>query len=248
MKPDRREPRPQGADRLRPRTTWRYRRRLRFAYLHGFASGPLTKKGQHLLHAFERAGHPFSLPDLNVPSFAELSLSAMLERVDRLDAEEGDDEGWAFVGSSLGGWLASRWAMLNPTRVPRLLLLCPAFDIAERWPTILPPGAMETWRQGSLRLPDRDGELHALHYRFYEESREQPAFPDVPCPTRIVHGIADDRVPIESSRRYAEERENVSLLEVDDGHDLWASIELIEREALSLAIRASSQPAPHRAR
>lgn len=208
---------------------------MRFAYLHGFASGPLSKKGLHLRAAFEREGLSFSLPDLNAPSFQKLSLAGMIDRVDALDAQEGDAEGWAFVGSSLGGWLAARWASLRPRRVARLLLLCPAFDIARRWPTILPAGAMERWAAGSLLLPDGSGTPQPLHYRFYEESCEQPGFPDVPCPTRIVHGTRDDRVPIESSRLYAASRENVTLVEVDDGHELLASLDLVEREALALA-------------
>lgn len=209
---------------------------MRYAYLHGFASGPLSRKGQHLRARFEAAGLPFGTPDLNAPSFEKLSLHAMLERLDALDAAEGDEEGWAFVGSSLGGWLAARWAELHPERVPRLLLLCPAFDIASRWPSILGEGALERWRAGSLMLPDGSGTPRPLHYRFYEESTEEPAFPGVPCPTRIIHGTRDDRVPIESSRRYAEERADVELIEVDDGHDLIASIERIEREAFTWLI------------
>lgn len=145
---------------------------MRHAYLHGFAGSPLSKKGLLLERAFKAAGLELLLPDLNAPSFAELSPRAMLGVLDRLDTGPGDEQGWGFVGSSLGGWLAARWAGVHPGRVARLLLLCPAFDLASRWPQLLPPGAMDKWRrEGSLLMPDAAGTLTRVHYRFYEESR-----------------------------------------------------------------------------
>ena len=212
---------------------------MQYAYLHGFASGPLSKKGQRLRDALDVN---LRLPDLNAPSFAELSLAAMLERLDALDAEVGDDDGWALIGSSLGGWLTARWSQLRPDRVARALLLCPAFDIAGRWPAILPDGAMERWRAGSLMLPDGSGALTRLHYGFYEESQAQPAFPVIACPTRIVHGTRDESVPVDSSRRYAAAHDHVSLVEVDDAHDLLASMDVIEREARALTRGPSGSP------
>jgi pimeloyl-ACP methyl ester carboxylesterase len=204
------------------------------AYLHGFASGPLSKKGQALKHAFEMRGASFHLPDLNAPSFRELSVRAMLRAVDALDAAHGTDEGWGFVGSSLGGWVAARWAELHPGRVKRLVLLCPAFDIETRWPTLMPPGSMERWqRDGTIFVRDGAGKLEPMHYRFYQEACEEPAWPAVPCPTLIVHGTRDDRVPIESSRRYVSEHPAVELFEVDDGHDLLASQDLVVERALA---------------
>lgn len=195
---------------------------MRLAYLHGFASGPKSRKAQRLAEAFEG----LRVPDLNRPSFERLSLAAMLEAVDAMDAEHGTDEGWGLVGSSLGGWVAARWAALRPERVRRLLLLCPAFDIPARWPELLPTGALALWeRTGSLPFADGAGELRKVHYGFYLEALEQPRVPDVPpgVPTVIVHGTRDDRVPIEGSRRYAGDRAHVRVVEVDDGHDLLAS-------------------------
>lgn len=217
---------------------------MRFGYLHGFASSPATKKGLRLRALFEARGVPFAIPDLNVPSYRRLSLAAMLERLDRLDDEEGDEEGWALVGSSLGGWLGARWSELRPARVRRLLLLCPAFDLAGRWPALLPKGAMEMWRRGALLLPDASGTPTPVHYAFYEEALAQPAFPVAACPTRIVHGRGDTRVPLAGSRAYAAAHANVEVVEVDDGHDLMASLDTIDAEALRLLEESRLAPGP----
>ena len=60
---------------------------MRYAYLHGFASGPKSRRGQRLAEVFRAEGRELALPDLNAPSFAKLSLGAMLERLDALDDE-----------------------------------------------------------------------------------------------------------------------------------------------------------------
>jgi hypothetical protein len=181
---------------------------------------------------FEAEGVPFHLPDLNRPSFERLSLDAALAAVDELD-DGPDRRPWGLVGSSLGGWIAARWAELHPARVARLVLLCPAFDLARRWPALLPEGAMERWReQGSLRLADGAGVLRPVHYGFYEEACREPPTPGASQPTLLLHGRADERVPIESSRGYAR-KENVRLVELDDGHDLGGSVDRVVAEAFA---------------
>ena len=202
----------------------------RFAYLHGFASGPLSRKGQHLSRAFSERGLELELPDLNRPSFAQLSPGAALEAIDELCQ---GDERWCLVGSSFGGWLASRWAELHPERVERLLLLCPGFGLADRWPVLLGPERMAQWeRQGALEMTDGAGVMVPVHWRFYLEAREQPARPVVPCETLIIHGRSDEVVPIQGSRDYAAAHGNVELIEVEDDHALAASVERIVAETV----------------
>lgn len=202
----------------------------RFAYLHGFASGPLSRKGQYLSRVFSERGLSLELPDLNRPSFAQLSPGAALESIDVLCA---DDRRWCFVGSSFGGWLAARWAELHPDRVDRLLLLCPGFGLADRWPLLLGPERMAQWeREGALEMPDGAGVMVPVHWRFYLEACEQPARPRVPCETLIVHGTADEVVPVEGSRRYAAAHEHVELVEVEDDHALARSVDRIAEETI----------------
>ncbi len=53
-------------------------------YLHGFASGPNGSKGSHCRAWAEARGIPFHAPDLNLPSFEELTITAQVEAVEAL--------------------------------------------------------------------------------------------------------------------------------------------------------------------
>lgn len=213
---------------------------IRHGYLHGFASSNLAHKGQALRRFYAGHGLEFHVPNLNVPSFAKLSYSNMLTAVDeldrQLDARDGVAPGgtrWRFVGSSMGGYLASRWAMLHPERVDRLMLLCPAFEFVERWPKILGADNFARWReQGHLSLPDGTGTPVDVHFGLVEDAMTHPPRPDVPCPTTIVHGTSDTVVPIDISRSYVEGRAHVKLIEVEDDHLLSRSLPLLEATAL----------------
>lgn len=206
----------------------------RYAYLHGFASSALSYKGTELARRLARRGVILELPDLNRPSFAELTAEGALAAVGELTS--GGDR-WRFVGSSFGGWIAALWASRNPERVDRLLLLCPGFGLAGRWPLLLGEEAFARWRrQGRLAFEDGAGQPVEVHWGFFESVRRHPAVPEVPCPTRIVHGVRDEVVPVEGSRAYAADRDRVDLVEVDDDHGLAASVDLIERQALDFLV------------
>lgn len=204
----------------------------RYAYLHGFASGPASHKGVALRATFAARGLDLTLPDLNRPSFAQLTISAGLEAIDAWAAE--DDAPIALIGSSLGGYTAALWAARNPARVSRLMLLCPGFELVARWPAILGAPAITRWRaHGALSFPDAEGASVPVHWGFIEDALTLPGTPSVPCPTLIVHGTQDETVPIASSRVYAAAHpELVRLVEVDDDHRLAASLPRIEAEVL----------------
>jgi predicted esterase YcpF (UPF0227 family) len=54
---------------------------MKILYLHGFASGPLSKKGVEFDKHFTARGHEVERLNLRVPSFEHLRLSAMLDVV-----------------------------------------------------------------------------------------------------------------------------------------------------------------------
>lgn len=203
---------------------------VRYVHLHGFASSADSVKGQKLAQALREYGAVLETPDLNRPSFAKLTYTACLAHLDVLLAGATRVR---MSGSSMGGYLAARWAELNPDRVERLLLLCPGFDLPSRWPTLVGATAMAAWeRNGALPMPDRDGNTTPVHWEFIVDARRHPRVPEVPCPTVIVHGRHDIVVPISGSRRYAAAREHVRLIEVDDVHTLERSADLLQRIAV----------------
>lgn len=207
--------------------------RHRYAYLHGFGSSPRSHKGVALERAFAERGQVLERPDLNRPSFKLLDYGAMLTAVDEMDARHPFGRPWRLVGSSLGGWAAARWAELHPDRVDRLVLLAPGFDLAERWPHVMGAEQMARWqREGALALADAEGAMVDVHWGFIDSARSHPGTPEVRCPTWILHGVHDDIVPIEQSRRYVATRPHVQLIELDDDHALTDSLPRILEEVL----------------
>ncbi len=205
---------------------------MNYGYLHGFASSRDSRKGVHMARAFKARGLHLERAELNVPSFAELTFSGALSVIDAMDAAAPPAR-WCLFGSSMGGYLATRWAELHPDRVERLVLMCPGFDLIGRWPDIVGHENMALWSaQGFLLWPDAQGVQTPLHWEFVEDCRRHPSWPEAPCPTLIIHGRQDETVSIESSRQYALARPHVALIEVDDDHSLAASLPLIERESM----------------
>src|SRR5690242_716245 len=101
----------------------------RILYLHGFASGPGSKKGVAFADHHAVRGIAVDRLNLRVPSFEHLRLSAMIATAQA--ALGGDRDRAIVVGSSLGGLTAARLAERDP-RVIALVLLAPAFQLIDR--------------------------------------------------------------------------------------------------------------------
>jgi uncharacterized protein len=200
----------------------------RHLYLHGFASGPSSYKGVQFAAHFERRGIALERLNLRVPSFEHLRLSAMIATV---QGALGDGDTGIVFGSSLGGLTAARVAERDP-RVTKLVLMAPAFQLVARWREML--GAeLEAWRTSGWRevMDFTTKQPARVDFGFVEDAEAiDVGYPDVRVPTLIVHGIHDDTVPVAHSRRFAEARSNVTLVEVDDGHELIASLPRILEE------------------
>jgi pimeloyl-ACP methyl ester carboxylesterase len=193
---------------------------MRYLYLHGFASGPQSTKGVAFERHFAPLGIAIERMDLRVPSFEHLRLSAMIEKV--RDAIAGKT---VLIGSSLGGLTAARVAA-GESRVVGLVLLAPAFQLAQRWREALGPAWDDWQRMGWREVTDyTTGKPARVDFGFVEDAeRVDVGFPDVRCPTLILHGTRDDTVPISRSREFAALHPQVRLVELDDGHELVASL------------------------
>ncbi|MDI1482376.1 YqiA/YcfP family alpha/beta fold hydrolase [Polyangium sp. y55x31] len=199
----------------------------RFLYLHGFASGPRSKKGVAVAEHYGRRGIEIDCLDLRLPSFEHLRVSAMITEVRRRIGGERDRA--VLFGSSLGGLVASRVAEMD-ARVSALVLLAPAFDLSRRWRARLGEAGMARWAEtGFLEVDDHTtGGKSRVDYGFFQDLETvdgtDGALPDVRVPTLVLHGTRDDVVSIDRSRDFAAERRHVTLHELDDGHELVASL------------------------
>ena len=122
-------------------------------------------------------------------------------------------------------------------RVFALVLLAPAFGLVPRWRARLGEEAWRRWQDdGWLEVDDHAEKRRArVDFDFIRDveaiDAQAGGLPDVRVPTLIVHGRSDEVVDIEGSRRWAQGKRHVHLVEVDDGHELVASIGTIAAEA-----------------
>ncbi|MBX3186314.1 MAG: alpha/beta fold hydrolase [Labilithrix sp.] len=206
----------------------------RWIYLHGFASSPASAKARAFQAWGAARGLAIDALDLRVPSFEHLRFSAMKSRV--REAIDGAGDRVVLIGSSLGGLTACRVAEEEP-RVSAVFAMAPAFRLADRWRARIGDAAWESWRRdGFLEVDDyATKQKGRVDFGFVDELRdldERPGpWPDVRVPVCVVHGTRDDVVPVDLSRAWAADRPNVALIEVDDTHELTASIPRILLEA-----------------
>jgi hypothetical protein len=200
----------------------------RFLYLHGFASGPRSTKAVAFADHYARRGIALDRLDLRVPSLPHLRLSAMLDVVHQAIGTPHDRA--VVFGSSLGGLTAARAAERDP-RIMALVLLAPAFHLIDRWRQL--PG-WDDWRRTGWRdIHDYTTNQPArIDFGFADDVMAiDVGYPDIRVPTLILHGTRDDTVPIEASRTFARGKPHVRLVELDDGHDLIASLPRLLDEA-----------------
>ncbi len=156
-------------------------------YLHGLASSPKGRKRAVLEARFSPKGYVVVAPDLNVPSFRELSFDEMHAEAVVAYAET---KPRIVVGSSLGALVALSLAdTLGREGVP-LVLIAPALGFGGRWASKLSEGeSVEMFHHGEGRnLPIRRA--------FFEEMAGVTidAAPP-PVPVSIVMGTLDETVP-----------------------------------------------------
>jgi pimeloyl-ACP methyl ester carboxylesterase len=197
---------------------------MRFLWLHGFASGPTSSKGQYLRARLEERGAHLTLPDLNQPSFFDLTVTRMLGQVDVLAQGEGQV---VLFGSSLGGFAAATWAATRPGRAAALILLAPAFDLGPRWAARMDPEELARWRAtGTLAFDHHArGRKEELSSRFLDDAFTYDSFPLPSCPTLVIQGALDDVVEPRHAREFTQRMGGrARLVELQQGHELNADL------------------------
>ena len=144
------------------------------------------------------------------------------------------------VGSSMGGLAAANASSMRPREDIRLLLIAPAFGLAENWEGMEETGRSAWKTTGERRYTGFELDI-VLPWEFME-SAEKMSWPIPTHPTAIMHGRFDEVVPISHSRKVDESCENVTLYETDDGHRMKDSLSLIQEIASELMGGFVSKP------
>ena len=192
----------------------------RFIWLHGFASSPQSGKGQFVRARLEERGAHLVLPDLNDPSFLDLTVSRMLLQLDVLAQGEGQV---VLFGSSLGGFTAALWAARRPGRTAALVLLAPAFDLGPRWASRMEPAELAQWRATGRHAFDHyaRGRKEDLSVAFLDDALKHSAYPLPECPTLVIQGAQDEVVEPRLAREFARRMgSRATLVELQQGHEL----------------------------
>jgi len=186
-------------------------------YLHGFASGPASRKAQFFRERFGEMGIEVAAPDLSQGDFENLTISGQLGVIERVAA----GAPVALMGSSMGGYLAALYAARHP-EVRRAVLMAPAFGFPRRLPEAIGENAAAEWK--------RSGYLEVYHYGeranrrigsgLLEDGARYENYPDAAQPMLIFHGKHDTSVPVRYSEEFAARRPNVRLEILDSDHEL----------------------------
>ncbi|MBD2493357.1 YqiA/YcfP family alpha/beta fold hydrolase [Nostoc sp. FACHB-280] len=203
-----------------------------YIYLHGFASSPKSAKAQAMGDRFHQISIQPNIPDLNAGDFSQLTITRQINQVAAL---LDNSKPVTLIGSSLGG-LVSAYLAEQYQQVQRLILLAPAFGFLSHWLPKLGDEAMKRWQQENYLMVYHYGEERSqpLSYDFVTDAQQyQEDMLQRPLPTLILHGKQDEVIPITASRKFANSRPWVKLIELESDHalgnvteEIWQAIRL----------------------
>ena len=212
-----------------------------FFYLHGFASSPGAAKAAFFRAKLAPHGGALHVPDLNVPTFEALTLSAQVDTVAAAVDREAGGEPAVLIASSMGALVALLFARRSPAAMARLLLVAPSFGFVGHRLAALVGSTLEEWeRRGYLLAPHyADERVHRLGFQLAEDARRlnlRDLRP--PCPTLVVHGTRDEVIPFAATADWVRERPAVRLVAVEGGdHGLRAHTETIWSEVKGFLLK-----------
>ena len=200
---------------------------MNYLYLHGFASSPLSTKARYMHQKFKQLGLTLHTPDLNLTDFSTVTLSKLLDYLNRAYLES--NQPLVVIGSSLGGFLAVQLAAQSPL-VQKLVLFAPAFGFSHRIAKTLGEESIAKWQQDGSREFYHYGLKRNvnLHFQFFVDAQnysEEKLTRSLPI--LIFHGIQDEVVPASLSEEFMKRRSQVTLKLLSDDHALGNDLDNI---------------------
>lgn len=200
---------------------------MNYLYLHGFASSPRSTKARYMQQEFKQLGLTLHTPDLNLTDFSTVTLSKLLDYLNRTYLES--NQPLVVIGSSLGGFLAVQLAAKNPL-VQKLVLFAPAFGFSQRLANALGKENVSKWQQEGSREFYHYGFKRNVNLQFqffvdaqnYSEEKLTRSLPIL-----IFHGIQDEVVPASLSEEFMKRRSQVTLKLLNDDHALGNDLDNI---------------------
>lgn len=200
---------------------------MNYLYLHGFASSPRSTKARYMQQEFKQLGLTLHTPDLNLTDFSTVTLSKLLDYLNRAYLES--NQPLVVIGSSLGGFLAVQLAAQSPL-VQKLVLFAPAFDFSQRIAKTLGEENIAKWQQDGSREFYHYGLKRNVNLQFqffvdaqnYSDEKLTRSLPIL-----IFHGIQDEVVPASLSEEFMKRRSQVTLKLLNDDHALGNDLDNI---------------------
>jgi len=164
-------------------------------YLHGLLSSSNSKKGILLKKKLDKYGKYYT-PDFypTQQEFEQMKVSLLLEKV--ANWVDQANSSVILIGSSFGGFIATRYIQQQrmSEKVVGLILLAPALDYYQMLKDhLLPSIDHPAWEQKTK-----------WSWSFIQDLQENhnPMDEPVTVPTLLIHGKADDVIPVTNSRQY----------------------------------------------
>ena len=197
-------------------------------FVHGFASNRQGEKAAFFAERFCAAGWNFLSLDMRGHGDSSGDMEGLtLTRciADLATALDWLPEGSApplLIPSSMGAAVAAWYHVLNPGRVGAMAFIAPSFSFPHQLHADLTQTEMDNWRESGLRRVQNEWLDVQVGYGLMEDAKKydlQRMWNDYDVPTLIFHGIRDDAVPWQSSRKFLETCpcETLDLLLIKEG-------------------------------
>jgi uncharacterized protein len=204
-------------------------------YLHGFCSGPSSSKMRLFSQRFAALGLHLHGPDLNLPSFAQLTMTAMIDGAlayAQQNLPNLASTPTVLIGSSMGGALALHLANQHQKalNLSHLVLLAPAFSFWQNRQNELGDSGLEAWQSSGWRtfFHYGYGEERAVHWGLMEDIRRYDTYAvQTNLPIQIYQGFHDTAVDFRQCIRFAHQRPNVQARLMNGDHQLLNHIDPI---------------------